>query len=102
MEKKMNMLIYYLLIFQAVMYLFSMSGSGIWNRSNIDNLSPDFLYLTYSLSLETFLMIPTYFILYNTMLPISLIVSLEIVKVVQSWFITQDDDFYMKEKDKKC
>ena len=32
----------------------------------------------------------SYFILFNTMIPISLVVSLEMVKVAQSYFITQD------------
>lgn len=34
----------------------------------------------------------TYFILLNTMIPISLIVSLEFVHLFQCYFIEQDDD----------
>ena len=37
----------------------------------------------------------TYFLLYNTMIPISLIVSMEMVKVAQSYFITKDQEMYV-------
>lgn len=36
----------------------------------------------------------TYFVLINTMIPISLIVSIEIVKVSQSYFINKDKLMY--------
>ena len=42
----------------------------------------------------------TYFILLNTMIPISLIVSLELVKMAQSYFISKDEDMYVKAKDR--
>lgn len=40
----------------------------------------------------------TYFILYNTMIPISLIVSLEFVKLIQSYFINNDYCMYNRER----
>jgi len=42
----------------------------------------------------------TYFILFNTMIPISLIVSLEIVKIIQAYFIMRDEEMYIAAKDK--
>lgn len=36
----------------------------------------------------------TYFVLINTMIPISLVVSIEIVKVSQSYFINKDKMMY--------
>lgn len=36
----------------------------------------------------------SYFLLYNTMIPISLVVSLEFVKVFQIYFIMCDEDMY--------
>lgn len=45
---------------------------------------------TNSASYNAMLRFFTYFILFNTMIPISLIVSLEIVKVVQAYFISND------------
>lgn len=46
----------------------------------------------------------SYFILNNTMIPISLIVSLEFVKVFQGYFMQKDTDMYTKQNDRhmKC
>ncbi len=44
----------------------------------------------------------SYFLLMNTLLPISLIVSLEIVKVIQSYFIVNDVRIYSQERDRKA
>lgn len=44
----------------------------------------------------------SYFLLLNTMLPISLIVSLEIVKVIQAFFIVNDARIYSTERDRKA
>lgn len=41
-----------------------------------------------------------YFLLYNTMIPISLIVSLEFVKLFQTYFINFDEDMYVKQRDR--
>lgn len=42
----------------------------------------------------------SYMLLYNTMIPISLIVSLEFVKVFQSYFIEVDEEMYVAQRDK--
>jgi magnesium-transporting ATPase (P-type) len=55
---------------------------GIWNSLNLDQhwyLRDDNAISNYGLS--AILLFFTYFLLYNTMIPISLIVSLEMVKV---------------------
>lgn len=44
----------------------------------------------------------SYLLLLNTMIPISLIVSLEFVKLFQSYFMTQDDDLKRNNHDLKC
>ena len=44
----------------------------------------------------------TYFLLLNTMLPISLIVSLEIVKVIQAFFMEKALDMYSLHRDQPC
>ena len=51
-------------------------------------------YLPFSLSLDTFLSFFTYLLLLNTMIPISLIVTLELVKIVQGIFIGLDASSY--------
>jgi len=40
----------------------------------------------------------TYIILLNTLIPISLIVSIEIVKFIQGYFIKEDMDMFIKEE----
>jgi phospholipid-transporting ATPase len=51
-------------------------------------------------SVQSFLVFFSYFLLYNTMIPISLIVSMEFVKVFQSYFIEKDIDMYVAQRDK--
>ena len=41
----------------------------------------------------------SYFLLLNTLLPISLIVSLEVVKVIQAYYIVNDVKIYCAERD---
>ena len=50
---------------------------------------PDF-----GIHLDGFLIFLTYFVLLNTMIPISLIVSMEIVKLFQKYFIEKDQMMY--------
>jgi magnesium-transporting ATPase (P-type) len=54
----------------------------------------------YSFSLNSFYAFFSYFLLYNTMIPISLIVSLEFVKVFQSYFMQADEEMYVAERGK--
>jgi phospholipid-transporting ATPase len=101
LEGLMNSLILRLLILQALLYLAAMVGFLSWNIAVHKNYSRFWTY-NYNYYAEAILMIFTYFILFNTMLPISLIVTLEMVKVCQSYFISSDGDFYNKKKDKGC
>jgi len=42
----------------------------------------------------------TYFLLLNTMIPISLIISLELVKVAQAYFMSHDLKMFSKVRDR--
>ena len=42
----------------------------------------------------------TYFLLLNTMIPISLVVSLELVKIAQAFFMTRDLNLYSTVRDR--
>jgi phospholipid-translocating ATPase len=55
--------------------------------TNISNYVPD---SGLNLIVDSILMALTYIVLLNTMIPISLIVSIEIVKMSQSYFINKD------------
>lgn len=60
-------------------------GAGVWYGKNIENHW--YINEEYSAGLEGLLTFLTYIVLNNTMIPISLIVSLEIVKAVQGYLI---------------
>lgn len=53
-----------------------------------------------SYAVDAFLMWCTYLVLLNTMIPISLIVSMEVVKMSQSYFIGKDKLMYSEQRDK--
>jgi P-type E1-E2 ATPase len=101
MEYTMNSLILRLLILQALLYLAAVVGFLSWNLAIYDNYKTFWKY-GYNIYVESLFMILTYFILLNTMLPISLIVTLDLVKVVQSYFIAVDQDLFNHQKGKGC
>ncbi|KAL4486127.1 hypothetical protein ABPG72_012180 [Tetrahymena utriculariae] len=100
MEKTMNTYIIGILILQMICSFFTAVLNYIWNSNNLDRhwyLKDDSQINQYgALAILYFF---TYFLLYNTMIPISLIVSLEMVKVAQGYFITKDQQMYCEEKD---
>ena len=58
--------------------------------------------LEYSVATQSVLIFFSYLVLFNTMIPISLIVSLEIVKSVQAMFIQNDVLMFSKLRNKAC
>jgi phospholipid-transporting ATPase len=56
---------------------------------------------SYGSALDGFLVFLTYFTLMNTMIPISLIVSIEIVKMFQKYFIEKDQLMYSSYRKRK-
>ena len=70
---------------------------SIMNKIAYDNHKKFYLnFIKYerSPSLESFIAFFSYILLLNTLIPISLIVTLEIVKVIQGFFINWDTDLY--------
>ncbi|EGR28497.1 phospholipid-translocating p-type flippase family protein, putative [Ichthyophthirius multifiliis] len=101
MEKKMNTFILGILIFQLTCAFVMSSCHFVWLRTN-KNIYP-YLNLTennVTPALSALFVFFSYFILFNTMIPISLVVSLEMVKVAQSYFITKDELMYSPHNDK--
>ena len=68
------------------------------NESFIINFAP----LDKSLTTECFINFFTYFSLLNTLIPISLIVTIEIIKIIQGIFIQWDTKLYCKSKRNFC
>ncbi|XP_022738677.1 putative phospholipid-transporting ATPase 9 isoform X2 [Durio zibethinus] len=109
-EKRMDKIVYFLF---AVLVVLSIIGSiffGIATREDLENgrmtrwyLRPDETTIYYNpkkATVAAILQFLTALMLYSYLIPISLYVSIEIVKVLQSIFINQDLHMYYEEADK--
>ncbi|XP_069747548.1 phospholipid-transporting ATPase IB-like isoform X4 [Narcine bancroftii] len=96
-EKVTNMQILILFCILVVMSLVSAVGTEIWNnRHDVDDW-----YLTTSsgITANFGFNLLTFIILYNNLIPISLLVTLEVVKFTQALFINWDMDMYRSKTD---
>ncbi|KJE89012.1 ATPase [Capsaspora owczarzaki ATCC 30864] len=99
MDKLMNNMVITIFCFLATLCLIAAIGSGIWTTL----YGGDFrIYLPW----ETFTSTPgvigvlnffSFIILLNTLVPISLYVSVEIIRLIQSWLIDWDRGMYFPE-----
>ena len=85
----MNSILGIILIMQMVLCTIIAIFAGVFLNNNRDS-HYYIAFGTLSVGLDAFIMWCSYFVLINTMIPISLIVSIEIVKVSQSYFIDKD------------
>ncbi|XP_014115291.1 PREDICTED: phospholipid-transporting ATPase IB isoform X2 [Pseudopodoces humilis] len=96
-EKVTNMQILVLFCILLVMALVSSVGALLWNRTHGEVVwylgSNKMLSVNFGYNLLTFI------ILYNNLIPISLLVTLEVVKFTQALFINWDTDMYYPETD---
>ncbi|XP_035380673.1 probable phospholipid-transporting ATPase VA isoform X1 [Electrophorus electricus] len=103
LERQMNVDVFWCVVILLVMCLFSAIGHGLWmfqygdKRPVFDVLSPEGTDLSPVVSaIYLFL---TMIIVFQVLIPISLFVSIEIVKICQVYFIHQDADLYDEETD---
>uniref|UniRef100_A0A6Q2YZL8 Phospholipid-transporting ATPase n=1 Tax=Esox lucius TaxID=8010 RepID=A0A6Q2YZL8_ESOLU len=103
LERQMNVDVGWCVIILLVMCLFSAIGHGLWmyqygeKRPVFDVLSPEGTHMSPVLSaIYLFL---TMIIVFQVLIPISLFVSIEIVKICQVYFIHQDLELYDEETD---
>ncbi|XP_019054248.1 PREDICTED: putative phospholipid-transporting ATPase 9 [Nelumbo nucifera] len=109
-ERKMDKIVYFLF---CILFLLAFIGSivfGISTREDLENgwmkrwyLRPDDTTIYFdpkSAPIAAILHFLTALMLYSYLIPISLYVSIEIVKVLQSIFINQDLHMYYEEADK--
>lgn len=78
-----------ILAIQIVLCIVCAIGYGI-TRTNHQESDTYIDWPSYSVPVDGFITFLTYFVLMNTMIPISLIVSMEIVKMFQKYFIEKD------------
>jgi phospholipid-transporting ATPase len=96
-ERKMNIMIFILFGILALFCIGCAIGSGIY----VDTLIPDHWYLTGYMAAApgSALAALTFLVLYNIMIPISLYVSMEMVKVFHALLINLDVRMYHEETD---
>eukprot|EP00359_Climacostomum_virens_P007126 CAMPEP_0204906754 /NCGR_PEP_ID=MMETSP1397-20131031/6140_1 /ASSEMBLY_ACC=CAM_ASM_000891 /TAXON_ID=49980 /ORGANISM="Climacostomum Climacostomum virens, Strain Stock W-24" /LENGTH=959 /DNA_ID=CAMNT_0052075759 /DNA_START=213 /DNA_END=3089 /DNA_ORIENTATION=- len=100
-EHKVNRNIMIILGLQAVFCFVSAVYGGAWVSTNYD----DHWYLgdkEFEAPLTGFLLYCTYFLLLNTMIPISLIVTLEVVKLGQAYYMANDIEMYSSFRNRPC
>ena len=98
LEKLMNYGLIAIFIFQAILCLLSAIFRGVFydhnNLEDVDRSPTGFGYTKYKYGIESFLNYFTYMLLLNTLIPISLIITLEVVKLIQGLFMTCDKYAY--------
>ena len=109
-ELLMNKGLIFIFIFQAILCIIAAISRGYYyNKNNLDTVDGDddnnilnvsFGYTIYDYFLENFLNYFTYLLLLNTMIPISLIITLELVKLIQGAFMRKDASSYSKVRKK--
>lgn len=101
--KKMNYLLYSVFAFQLMIILTFATASVIWQDSN----AKDFVYLDLSTTVgfgTWIIQLLTYWVTFSNMIPISLYVIIELLKLIQAYLINRDIELYHKENDQygKC
>lgn len=98
-EKLTNQLILMIFALQLVVCATVAVFNYFWNNEYSAKML-SFIYMDYSVLTEALLSFCTMLILTNSMIPISLIISLEMVKLAQAYFIGADEEMYAAHNDR--
>ena len=99
-DRTVDKALYVIFAFQAILCIFGAVAYSFWLHS----FAQDHWYLPFvvdeiNLDEEAFVSTFTYLVLLDILVPISLYVSMELVKFSQAWFINQDADMYYEVND---
>ncbi|XP_041923518.1 phospholipid-transporting ATPase IB isoform X2 [Alosa sapidissima] len=97
-ERVTNMQILVLFCILLVMAIISSVGAAIWNKQHTEEACW-YLSRAGDISYNFWYNLLTFIILYNNLIPISLLVTLEVVKFTQALFINWDVEMYYAETD---
>ena len=100
-EVTMNRLLILIFFLQIFLCIICAVVNKKYNKNHNDFLQ-EFIFPSDKVTNESFLSFFTYLLLLNTMIPISLIVTLEIIKVIQGFFINYDVELYSFIRKKFC
>ena len=92
-ETLMNRALIYIFILQCILCIICAILRGVYYTKNLEK-NVLLNHTSYSYALEGFLNFFTYLLLLNTMIPISLIITLEVVKLIQGWLMGMDVNGY--------
>uniref|UniRef100_H2YBK6 Phospholipid-transporting ATPase n=1 Tax=Ciona savignyi TaxID=51511 RepID=H2YBK6_CIOSA len=95
-ERLMNKLVWLIFAFLLLLATVTAVGNTIWERYVVYMPWASYAPNEY---MSGFLMFWSYIIILNTVVPISLFVSIEFIRVGQSWFINFDRAMYYEKKD---
>lgn len=99
LQWKINMIVAFMVFVVATVSLFSYFGHVLENRRYIDH---DQAWYLRKQDAGTAATIMSFIIMYNTLIPLSLYVTMEIIKVMQSKLMEWDIDMYHAETDTPC
>ena len=98
LESLMNSGLIMIFVVQFVLCILSVFFRGYYYKTNLEDADKDpttnFGYAEYDYIIESILNFFTYLLLLNTLIPISLIITLEVVKLIQGFFLSSDPNCY--------
>ncbi|XP_046566596.1 phospholipid-transporting ATPase VD-like [Haliotis rubra] len=109
LERKINQDVIWCVILLLFLCFFCAIGSGIW-LSNFNGLTDNTNYVPFipfgdldkfNPVYQGFIVFWTYIIIFQTVIPLPMYVSLELVKIAQVYFINNDNDVYHEPSNKR-
>ena len=98
-EKLMNQALIFILIFQGILCILAAVFRGFYYKKNKLEKADEIKSFGYTINKyaeESFFNYFTYLLLLNTLIPISLIITMEVVKLFQGYFMGKDKYSYSK------
>ena len=99
-ESLMNSGLIIIFVVQFILCCLSVIFRGVYYKANLENADKEpttsFGYAEKNYITESLLNFFTYLLLLNTLIPISLIITLEVVKLIQGFFMSSDPGCYSK------
>ncbi|CCF56784.1 hypothetical protein KAFR_0B04880 [Kazachstania africana CBS 2517] len=99
LQRKINMIIALMVLVVICMSMFSYMGHVLFNKKYLNENQAWYLYKQDAGVAPT---IMSYLVMYNTLIPLSLYVTMEIIKVMQCKMMEWDIDIYHSESDTPC
>ena len=100
LESLMNSGLIMIFVVQFILCLLSVIFRGYYYKTNLEKAdrvpTTNFGYAEYDYIVESILNFFTYLLLLNTLIPISIIITLEVVKLIQGFFMNSDPNCYSK------